>query len=262
MCRASAYDLRYEINDWMHLDNRPDRTRALQQWDELYQILTEKLGVEVSLVPQAEECPDMVFTANAGLVVGRRAVVSRFKHVERQAEEPYFREHLRSLGFETVDLEAPAGQEIPAFEGEGDALRAGKYMVAGYGLRTDRSAHEQLGSLVRDPLLSVELVDGRWYHLDTCFLPLSENQVFFYPGAFSPESVQALRATFRCFEVDPEEALRFACNAVVIGDAVVLPADCPKLCRDLEGLGYRCFSVPMTEFIKAGGACKCLTLYL
>jgi len=133
MCAPSAYDLLYEINAWMHLSNRPDRRLAWRQWEQLHCILTEQVGVPVVLIEQAQEAPDMVFTANAGLPLpGKRVVLSRFRHPERQVEEPYFEHFFRSHGFE-VHLLPPDC----AFEGEGDAFYLGDLIVAGYRKRTD-----------------------------------------------------------------------------------------------------------------------------
>lgn len=262
MCRPSAYDLRYEINDWMDVENRPNRELASRQWEELYAVLVGKLGAEVVLLEQASDCPDMVFTANAGLLLeDERVILSRFKHPERQVEEPHFRKAFEDLGLHVQVLSEKSGN-LPAFEGEGDALWVGNILAVGYGLRTDRESHEILRPLVDGELLSLELIDGRWYHLDTCFLPLGSNRVAFCPSAFSEESVKLIRSRFKTIEVDEEEALRFACNAVVLDSSVAIPANCPKLVSDLRKQGYDAHSVPMTEFIKAGGACKCLTLYL
>ena len=263
MCRPSAYDLRYEINDWMDVDNRPNREIASRQWEELYAVLVGKLSAEVLLLEQASDCPDMVFTANAGLVLSSdKVILSRFKHPERQLEEPHFRKAFQDLGFQVEVLKLEGQEELPAFEGEGDALWVGKTLVLGYGQRTDLHSHQALAPFIEGELLSLELVDGRWYHLDTCFLPLGSNRVAFYPGAFSEESAKVIRSRFKTVEVEEEEALKFACNAVVLESSVVLPADCPKLVSDLRRHGFDAHAVPMTEFIKAGGACKCLTLYL
>lgn len=258
MCAPSAYDLLYEINAWMHLSQRPDRRLAWKQWEQLYQTLTEKVGIPVTLVEQAEEAPDMVFTANAGLPLpGRRVVLSRFRHPERQVEEPYFERWFREHDYEVLHVPANC-----PFEGEGDAFLMGDRIVAGYRKRTDICAHRHLSALTGLETLSLELVDDRWYHLDTCFLPLGDRLVAYYPEAFDWYARRVIEQQFETIPVSPEEALRFACNSVVIENHVVMPAGCPILRSHLEERGYIVYEVPMSEFIKSGGACKCLVLYL
>lgn len=258
MCAPSAYDLIYEINAWMHPSDRPDKQLAWKQWELLYRTLTEQIGIPVRLIEQASEAPDMVFTANAGLPLPcKQIVLSRFRHPERQVEEPYFEQWFREQGY-TVHL-------MPhdcAFEGEGDAFVIDGLIVAGYLKRTDIGAHRYLSRLTGWEVLSLELVDDRWYHLDTCFLPLGERLVAYYPEAFDWYARRVIEQHFETIPVSPEEALKFACNSVVIGKNVVMPAGCPILRFYLEERGYTVYEVPMSEFIKSGGACKCLVLYL
>ena len=257
MCAPTAYALKYEINPWMKLENAPDVERAVQQWNALYRTLSEDVGADVQLVPQSDDCPDMVFTANAGLVRGKYCVLANFRHPQRQLEEPHYRAWFEENGYKV--------QRLPAackFEGEGDALFAGETLLAGYLKRSDISAHRYLSEMLAVPVLSLELTDDRWYHLDTCLFPLSSELVVYYPGAFDTYAGDVIRSNFETIEVNTEEALRFACNAVVIGTHAVIPSGCPQLTKDLEKRGYQVHPVEMSEFLKAGGAAKCLTLFL
>jgi N-dimethylarginine dimethylaminohydrolase len=235
----------------------PDTVLATRQWQTLYRVLTEQIGAQVSLVPQAENAPDMVFTANAGLIRGKRCLLSRFRHPQRQVEEPFFADWFTRNGFDVQRLP----QDI-AFEGEGDALFAGNTLLAGYLKRSDIRAHRLLADTFNVPVLSLELVDDRWYHLDTCLFPLDAETVVFYPAAFDRYAQTVLRDNFHTIEIDVEEALRFACNAVRLDRHIVLPAGCPALSRTLEERGYTTHAVELSEFLKTGGAAKCLTLYL
>jgi N-dimethylarginine dimethylaminohydrolase len=257
MCAPTGYGLFYEINPWMTMENQPDIALATRQWEELYRTLTEKVGANVHLVPQSPDCPDMVFTANAGLVRGQYVMLSNFRHPQRQVEEPHFRQWFEEQGYSVQLL--PVGCK---FEGEGDALFAGDTLLAGYLKRSDICAHRYLSESLAVPVLSLELIDDRWYHLDTCLFPLTTTTVVYYPGAFDPYARVVIESNFDTLEVNHEEALRFACNAVVIGQQVVLPSGCPRLTADLEARGYTVHSVDLSEFLKAGGAAKCLTLFL
>jgi N-dimethylarginine dimethylaminohydrolase len=257
MCPPTAYGLEYEINPWMSLENRPDVEIAARQWANLYRILTKEARAEVTLVEQAAGCPDMVFTANAGLICGDVALLSAFRHAERQREVPYFRAWFEAQGYRV--LEPPEGVH---FEGEGDALFAGERLVAGYLKRSDIASHHWLAESLQIQVLSLELTDSRWYHLDTCLFALSPETIVYFPDAFDSYAQQVLKAHFEALPIAADEALRFACNAIVLGKEIVLPAGCPKTADLLESRGYRVYATELTEFLKAGGAAKCLALHL
>lgn len=257
MCAPTAYGLEYEINPWMSLANRPDQSVARAQWDRLYKTLSERVGVQIELVPQSPDCPDMVFTANAGIVRDGSVLLARFRHPERRVEEAPFRAWFEANGFRVVA--PPPGW---SFEGEGDALFVGDALVAGYLKRSDIGAHAWLSENLSVPVLSVQLVDDRWYHLDTCLCAVGPRTIAYYPGAFDDYAQRVLADNFETIVVCEEEALRFACNAVVVAGHVVLPTGCPQLEAELRRRGFTTHAVDMSEFLKAGGACKCLTLFL
>jgi N-dimethylarginine dimethylaminohydrolase len=190
--------------------------------------------------------------------MGRRFIRSNFRFKERQGETPHFEEWFAKHGYEIVTL--PEGF---FFEGEGDALFAGDALFCGYRFRSDVQSHQRLGELLGCLVVSVELVDERFYHLDTCFCALPEGGAIWFPPAFDEYAQRAIRQHVApLVEVPAKEAVHFACNAVVLGNNVVLPEGSPQLCRLLGERGYRCHELSMSEFIKAGGACKCLTLFL
>jgi N-dimethylarginine dimethylaminohydrolase len=257
MCPPDFYGIEYEINPWMSRSRNSDSQLARAQWQELCAKL-ESLGAKVELVAPRKGLPDMVFTANAGLVAGRRVFLARFRHKERQGEETVFEQWFAEHGFTVEKL--PAGK---FFEGEGDALFCGENLFCGYRLRSDVRSHEFLSSQLGCLTVSLELVDDYFYHLDTCFCPLPDGRAFYFPGAFDEYGRRAIREHVKdAMEVTADEARHFACNAVVLGREIVLPEGSPKLCEALQTWGYRTHPLPMTEFIKAGGACKCLVLYL
>ncbi|MBI2911286.1 MAG: amidinotransferase, partial [Chloroflexi bacterium] len=165
MCPPAHFRIAYEINPWMDVQRDADRALAQRQWQALYDALTAEAGARVRLVEPAAEQPDMVFTANAGLVVGRRFLPSNFRHPERAGERGRFCDWMVAAGYTLAPL-----PEAIAFEGEGDVLFCGDLPVAGYGFRTDRAAHRVIEQALDWPVLSLELVDPHFYHLDTCFL--------------------------------------------------------------------------------------------
>jgi N-dimethylarginine dimethylaminohydrolase len=240
----------------MDLSKVPQKALASAQWTNLHHHLL-RLGAWLEYVPHEQGLPDMVFTANAGLVRGRDVVLSSFRHKERQGEARHFRAWFEENGFRVLEI------TIGSYEGEGDALFAGERLFCGYGFRTDRVAHDQVAKLLSvSDLVAVELVDARFYHLDTCFCPLTPKLAIFFPGAFTPEGTKTLEKAIELIPVPADEAVRFVCNAVVLGRDVVLPAGCPKTYELLKTRGFTSHPVELSEFIKAGGAAKCLSLRL
>jgi lysine-ketoglutarate reductase/saccharopine dehydrogenase-like protein (TIGR00300 family) len=259
MCAPDHYDVDYVINPWMEGNiHRSSRDRAVEQWHQLHQIIKEHAIVD--LVTPQKGVPDMVFTANAGLVLGDRAVVSRFYHKERQGEEPFFKEWFEKNGFTVFELP----KDLP-FEGAGDALfdREGRWLWAGYGFRSELDSHPYLAKWLDVEVLSLRLMDERFYHLDTCFCPLSNGYLLYYPPAFDSYSNRLIEmrvpAEKRIAIAEPD-AVTFSCNAVNIHDVVIMNKASDDLKQCLSAAGFKVIETPLTEFLKAGGAAKCLTL--
>jgi len=257
MCRPDHFGVEYEINPWMHVANQVDRSRAAQQWDALYRAYAE-LGQDVVLVDPVSGLPDMVFTANAGAVWNGTAVLSRFRHPQRQGEESHWQEAFGQQGFDVV-----VPPRSMYFEGAGDALFVGDTLFAGYGFRTDRAAHRFVARALGVDVVSLELVDPRFYHLDTCFCPLNEQTVIFAPEAFSPRSARTIRALVpHVIEVPTDVAAGFACNAIALGNRVISSTAAEHLGPQLHAEGFDTLALPMTEFMKSGGGVRCLSLPL
>jgi N-dimethylarginine dimethylaminohydrolase len=257
LCPPDYYGIEYEINPWMDRTRNAEPAVAQTQWQQLCEQL-QSLGCEVELLPAQPGLPDMVFTANAGLVAGRKFICSNFRFEQRRGEEPHFERWFADQGYEIIRL--PQGM---FFEGEGDALFCGETLFCGYRFRSDVRSHHRLGELLGCLVISVELVKDRHYHLDTCFCPLPDGGAIWYPEAFDTYGQRAVREQIRdLVDVSRAEAECFACNAVVLGRDVILPEGCPSLGEKLAARHYQVHPLPMTEFMKAGGACKCLTLLL
>lgn len=261
MCPPTLYDVNYVINPWMAGNvNRSSPQRAKTQWTALHDALAKIANVQ--LVQPQPGCPDMVFTANAGLVYDGIVALSSFYHPERQGEEPHFRRWFQESGFQVCDI-----PRVTPFEGEGDALFEvdGSRLWAGYGPRTREMSHRQLTDLWDVEVISLRLIDSRFYHLDTCFCPLSNGEVMYYPPAFDAESQKRIERGYpkaKRICVSESDALRFACNAVNIGRTILLNRISAELCAELGSFGYDVIQVELTEFLKAGGAAKCLVLRL
>jgi N-dimethylarginine dimethylaminohydrolase len=254
MCPPDYFGIEYEINPWMNLRAGSDSDIARRQWTALHDTLRE-LSVTVDLIEPVPGLPDLVFTANSGLVFGKRFIVSEFRYGVRQGESPHFEKWARSRGFEVV--QPPEGYH---FEGAGDALFCGESLFAGYRFRSDVRSHQWIGEKLHVEVLPLELVDPRFYHLDTCFCPLAPDLALYYPGAFDEYGRSVLRDRIpHLIEVVAEEAISFSCNAVVVGKTVILNEGAPRLAEALAERDFAVRPLGFSEFIKSGGSAKCLT---
>ncbi|MBF1999910.1 MAG: TIGR00300 family protein [Synechococcales cyanobacterium M58_A2018_015] len=259
MCPPRHYDVDYVINPWMEGNvHKSSRDRAVEQWEKLYRVLKEYAVVDL-IEPQIG-VPDMVFTANAGLVLENTAVLSRFYHKERQGEEPFFQQWFEDNGFTVHTLP----KDLP-FEGAGDALldREGRWLWAGYGFRSELDSHPYLAKWLDIEVLSLRLMDERFYHLDTCFCPLSDGYLLYYPPAFDSYSNRLIEMRVpeaKRIVVEEPDAVNFACNAVNVDRTIILNKASDELKQRLTAIGFQVIETPLTEFLKAGGAAKCLTL--
>jgi N-dimethylarginine dimethylaminohydrolase len=257
MCPPDYYGIEYEINPWMDRRQPCDHAAAVRQWQALRRLL-EQAGAVVWRVPPVAGLPDLVFTANAALIHGRQAILSRFRFPQRQGEERHYEQWLSQHGFQVRRLRAPT-----FFEGAGDALFCGDTLFAGYRIRSDVASVVEIGELLSCRVIPLELVQPRYYHLDTCFCPLAADVAIYYPAALDDYGRKAVEEAIpRLIAVSDAEAWHFACNAVVVGRAVITNTGCPELQRRLQAEGFTVWETPLGEFVRAGGSAKCLTLRL
>lgn len=261
MCPPEHFEVAYVINPWMENHIAATSTAVARgQWDSLAQAIGKVADVDI--IRPAAGVPDMVFTANAGLVLENRFVVSRFRHPERQAEEPLFAAWAAERGFEVLRL-----PDDVYFEGAGDALfdRAQAVLWMGHGHRSDLRGATHLAEWLNIEVEPLKLINPRFYHLDTCFCPLEGGYLMYYPGAFDAASQAAIArrvpARYRIV-VDEKDAFHFACNAVNSGRHVFMNRASSALVMELGKAGFTVEQMPLTEFMKAGGSAKCLTLKL
>lgn len=261
MCAPEFYGVDYVINPWMDGNlGKIDHALAVRQWDTLYNTFCEH--VPVKLVTPQKGLPDMVFTANAGVVLNNRVIASRFREEERQGEEPYFTKWFEENGFDLADW-----PQNVSFEGAGDALldRKEHRFWLGHGFRTDPEAKDLLEEIYGLPVIPLRLQDPRFYHLDTCFCPLEGGHTLCYLPAFTEESQDKIKKTLPAellIEVSEEDAFGFACNAVDLNGHVFLNHATEKLQDRLAAAGFKTIITPLSEYMKSGGAAKCLTLKL
>jgi N-dimethylarginine dimethylaminohydrolase len=257
MCPAEHFGVLYEINPWMHREVAADPARSMQQWSTVCDTL-RAAGAEVVTVDPVDGLPDMVFTANGGLVWGDSFVAPRFRHPERSGEEAHFKRWAHGAGFGVHDLPGR-----PYFEGAGDALPFRGRIVSGYRTRSEFDAHTALAKVLDVEVLSVELVDARFYHLDLTFCPLSDTHALVVPQAWDSYGRDVVASLVpNPIELTPDEAVAFCANSVVIGSTIAMPSCTPRLEGELASIGLDVVVCPVDEFLKAGGGVRCMTLAL
>jgi N-dimethylarginine dimethylaminohydrolase len=261
MCAPTYYGVRYVINPWMeHQIGKADHALATEQWENLRRELETRAWVQ--RISPEPDIPDMVFTANAGFVIGKTVVLSWFRTAERRREEPFFQDWFQRQGYAI----APWPEGVP-FEGAGDALldRAQPLIWCGHGFRSSADAPRLIENIFKRRTVALRLIDSRFYHLDTCLCPLSGGWLLYYPQAFNEASQKAIEAAVppeRRIEVDERDALSFACNAVELDGRIYMNDASEALQSRLRDIGLEPTLTPLSEFLKAGGGAKCLTLKL
>jgi N-dimethylarginine dimethylaminohydrolase len=266
MTDPAHFDVSYQINPWMRpgewgLDAEGHKRSARRSWDGL--ALALKLaGASVEVIPGERGWPDMVFPANAAVVLDGKALLARFRCAERQGEEPAFRAALRRLGLEVVRL--PEGT---VHEGAGDGIwdERRRLFWTGWGQRSDRGAAQVIEEVFGRETVALELASPRFYHLDTCFRPLSGGEVLYYPPAFTERALAKIRDRIvpeLRLEADDEDAAAFCVNAVNLGRTIVMAEAPQRLAARLAERGYDVREVDLAPFILSGGAAFCMTLRL
>lgn len=257
MCAPKFFDIEYEINPWMDTANPVEPQLAGNQWQQLYDIYTKQLGWDVQLIEPIEHLPDMVFTANGALVYQGRVALPHFRQPDRQPETPQFEKWFRDVGYNELFL--PKYD----FEGEGDALIWNDILFAGYPWRTDKPAHAEVAEFLKIKTVSLQLIDPRFYHLDTALTIVSSDTVALYPKAFSPESLKKVHEIVpNVIEATDKDAVAYGLNAMSDGKSIVIPENAHGLIEKYKDLELNVITCPISEFQKSGGGVKCLTLEL
>jgi N-dimethylarginine dimethylaminohydrolase len=262
MCAPQHFGVLYEINPWMSREVTVEPEMAMQQWHDLASALRSAGATVVNMDPQPE-VPDLVFTANAGIVDGQRFVPSHFRHPERQPETEINAAWFEAEGFSVERLSPELGHE-----GAGDALPftpdgSASVLVSGYSFRSDARAADELSRLLGAVVRPIELVDERLYHLDLTFCPLDGRRAICAPSGWDAYGRKVIEALVpEPLWLEDEEALSFCANSVVVGSRIVMPSTPPRVGRQLESWGFDVVECRVDEFLKAGGGCRCLTLAL
>ena len=253
MTPPTFFAVEYAINPWMDVTTPVDVALARVQWEGLRRTYL-RLGHRVDVIEPVPGLPDMVYAANGGFIAHDIAIVARFRFAERAGESRAYADWMSSRGYRPVST-----RHIN--EGQGDLLKIGDMVLAGYGFRTDRRAHAEISAALRVPVVSLELVDPRFYHLDTAMAILDDHTIAFYPPAFSAAAQEQLHALFPdAIVVGSADAYVLGLNVVSDGLHVVLPAAATGFAAQLRDAGFDPVGVDLSELLKGGGSVKCCTL--
>lgn len=255
MCPPDYFAIDYEINPWMKKSNKVKPSKAYLEWQSLKDTYTS-LGCKVEVLAPAKGWPDLVFTANSGLCIGKEIILSRFRYPQRQGEAKFNAEWFLSHGYKVHQPNLP-------FEGQGESFLFQGKIFLGFGFRSQKETAKELESLTGLEVVPLHLIDPRFYHLDMAFAPIGDNLIVYNPKAFDKSSLQALRSlTTDKIEVDKTSSDLFACNLVPIGRTIVAPKSTKSFAESIKGKGYSLIELDMSEFQKSGGGVRCLTLNL
>lgn len=255
MCRPEHFTVNYRINPWMHPEDPTDTSLAVKQWDVLYQTYLD-LGFDVQLIDPLEGLPDMVYAANGGFVIDNIAYGAAFTYEQRQPEGPAYMDWFRDNGYE---VRVPQNTN----EGEGDFLLVGGVILAGTGFRTDTASHTEVAGIYGREVVSLNLVNPSFYHLDTAIAILDDTNIAYLPSAFDAPSLAEIRTRFPdAVVVTEEDAAVLGLNSFSDGYNVVIASRAKDFERQLRERGYNPIGVDLSELLLGGGGVKCCTLEL
>lgn len=253
MCKPLFFQVKYQINPWMKIGS-VNQKRAMEQWKNLI-FIYKRFGIKVWVIDQQKDMPDMVFAADQGIVSGNKMLLSNFRFQERRNESKIYEKWFTDYGLNILRL-----PKNVYFEGGGETIRWKDIIFVGTGFRTNFQALKALQKVIKSEVIGLELLDKRFYHLDTCFFVLNEKTAFYFRPAFSKKSIELIKKHIpEVIEFEEEDVLNFAANSVVIDKSVVIQDGCDHFGKLIKQLGYTPVMTNVSEFIKAGGGIHCLT---
>ncbi len=256
LCPPTFYDIEYEINPWMHVENKVNQGKVKEEYEQLKQVYKD-LHVEVLEISPAQGLPDMIYAANIGFPIGKSFIKANFRYPQRRKEAELAAAYFRKLGFEILTLPPNV-----FFEGQGDLLTvSGKYFF-GWGKRSTKDGRDFISQMLGSKCMDFELLDPYFYHLDMSFAPLDSKTAVINPRSFTKEGLLRLKSEFpRIIETSKEDNKIIACNLLVIGKNVVIGKGISdQLRKDFDRYGFSVREVPTEEYRKGGGSVKCVTL--
>lgn len=263
----SHFTVEYVINPHMkdHIGS-VDKDAAYAEWAHLKEAY-QSVGLETHVLEGQQGLPDMVFCANQSLPYisesGNKKVIMSIMHADqRKPEVAHVQKWYEGNGYEIIELDSA---EIHDFEGMGDAIwHYGKKLIwGGYGFRSSLDAYSVVSETYEVPIIALELLDNKFYHLDTCFCSLDENSALIYPEAFTNDGLELIHALIpNVIEASTYEAEQlFACNATSAdGKNVFIQEGCTEVNNELEKTGFVVHQFSTGEYLKSGGSVFCMKM--
>lgn len=256
MCPPDYFQIEYEINPWMSVKNQVDKFLALKQWQNLYKIYTGHLHNKVNLIPARQGIPELTFIGDSVFIHKNKVVASNFVYKKRREEAEHAINWFLKRNYIVKRLPANI-----FFEGSADAFVWDNKILGSFGMRSDKEAYNIISDFFGLEAIPLELIDSKFYHLDTALFPISRNLIAWWPPAFSGESrdkIENLGAEL--IKVNYNEANKFVCNSISMEDTIIMPKGCLIFREEVAKRGYKIIELDVSEFMKAGGGIKCLTL--
>ena len=260
MCKPDFYDIEYVINDWMDPNNKVDKALAQEQWDYVYDRLTER-GIKVKIIDPVKGLPDMTFSGDCGMIHNNKFLASNFRHPERQGETKYYIDYLEKAGFEIHKVDPSVH-----FEGLGDVIYWEDSIIFGFGPRSDKEAVTAIRETYPELKVRGELhiEDQSFFHVALAFSFIDEDTIIYYPEAFTKESQKFISDNFsRRIPVSAHDAKElFVCNNIPVGKDVLMHDCSSEVEKQLNKYGFNVIKCNMSEYFKSGGSLRCLVLKL
>lgn len=255
MCPPTYFEIKYIINDWMDEKFEIDKAKAIAQWNDLCEVY-DKLGAPVSMVEAIEGIPELTFAGDSIMLYGDKAISSRFRYKQRQAEVAPMARWFKDLGY--VIHQLPEGVH---FEGNAETMLWNGRLVGGYGIRSDQEAYTSVAEILDIEVIPLKLLEP-YYHLDTGFCPINADTIAYVPEAFDAQSRELVsKLAKNTIAIGSKEARMMACNSKAVGDTLVVSTkQAPNFVADIKALGLNVVELELSEFRKAGAGAKCLTL--
>lgn len=258
LCPPTFFDIEYAINPWMDIDTKINSQKVWHEFETLKNIY-RKIGVTFDELSPTKGLPDQVFTTDIGVPLGKLFVRSNFKYGQRKPESFIGSEYFENKGYAIFTIPPSI-----SYEGEGDLIKMEDTFYMGWGQRTSYEAAEYLSIALRHEVIPIKLINPSFFHLDTCFAPLTKDTAIYYPGAFSFEGTQILASHFEdLIPIEKKDADAFACNVIIIGKNIIMHNGLSsKLSAIIESYGFTIYGLDMTEYLKGGGSVKCVSLQI
>jgi len=256
--------------------------RAIAQFLELYKHVAER--ALVYLLPSSPGLQDQPYVSNLGVVLPHceadTVIISRFRTAPRVGEERIGAEFFRLMNF-TVEQPPKKFEGEPLyFEGEADLKHIhGNFYIGAYGMRTSRNALTWAAERFEMDIVPFRTTDRYLYHLDCCFLRITEEVVVLCTSLADRTCIRELERHCEIIDVSLEHARAGITNSLLLPGEVLCDSAIFELGKESHAypiekakierlddvcsrLGLTLRVLCMSEFYKSGALLSCLIMHI